>query len=165
MRSWVLTFVRLGPSFAYALAAALLLSMLLLARFPSSAMVWSLYMTILPAVREPAFLLLDSIGLVAAVAALLIAAAMGIPFAVRPQRYVRTRFIHAHVALVASMCGVVRASSAQAGLSGLSLPQLLRGDWSLLPMSNPALWIVLFLLLAGACLLSHVGIIGRIRRR
>ncbi|ASY64397.1 hypothetical protein SJ05684_c29670 [Sinorhizobium sojae CCBAU 05684] len=165
MRSRVLTFVRLGPSFAYALAAALLLSMLLLARFPSSAMVWSLYMTILPAVREPAFLLLDSVGIVAAVAALLIAAAVGVPLAVRPEFYVRTRFIHAHVALVASMFGVVRASSAQAGLSGLSLPQLLRGDWSLLPMSNPALWIALFLLLAGACLSSHAGIIGRIRRR
>lgn len=165
MRSRVLTFVRLGPSFGYALAAVLLLSMLLLARFPSNAMVWSLYMTILPVVREPAFLLLDSIGLVAAVATLLLAAALGIPLAVRPQHYARTRIIHAHVALVGSMFGVVRASSAQAGLSGLSLPQLLRGDWSLLPMFNPALWIALFLLLAGACLSSHLGIIRRIRRR
>ncbi|OHV75602.1 hypothetical protein LCM4579_08675 [Ensifer sp. LCM 4579] len=165
MRSWVLTLVRLGPSLAYALAAVLLLSMLLLAQFPSSAMAWWLYMTILPAVREPAFLLLDGIGLEAAVAGLLAAAVLGVPLAVRPQRYMRTRFIHAHVALVASMFGVVRASSAQAGLSGLSLPQLLRGDWSLLPLSVPALWVALFLLVAGACLSSHAGIIARIRRR
>ncbi|QFI67777.1 hypothetical protein [Sinorhizobium alkalisoli] len=165
MRSWVFTLVRLGPSFAYALAAAFLLSMLLLAQFPSSAIAWSLYMTILPVVREPAFLLLDGIGLEAAVAALLTAAALGIPLAARPDRYVRSRFVHAHVALIASMFGVVRASSAQAGLTGLSLPELLSGDWSLLPLSVPALWVVLFLLVAGACLSSHAGIIARIRRR
>jgi hypothetical protein len=163
MKYWALTLIRLGPCCAYALAAALLMSMVLLAHYPSSALIWSLYMTILPVMREPVFLLLDGLGFEAAMAMLVLATGMGIHLAARPERYPRIRFIHAHIALIATALGVVRAASAQAGLSGLSFPQLLRGDWSLLPMTNSTLWIGLFLLVSAACLASHIGIIRRIR--
>lgn len=163
MHAGVLTFIRLGPCCAYALAAALLLSMVLLAHHPSSALVWSLYMTILPVMREPVFLLLDALGFEAAMAVLVLAAFVGVHIAARPERYARIRFIHAHAALIATALGVVRAASAQAGLAGLSFPQLVRGDWSLLPMTNSTLWIALFLLVSAACLASHIDIIRRIR--
>lgn len=163
MQSQVMTIVRLAPCCAYAVAAILLFSMILLAHFPSSAAVWSLYMTLLPVMREPVFLLLDGFGFQAVFAVLVLAAGLGIRIARRPEQYLRVRFIHAHVALIAIMFGAVRAMSAQAGLAGFSLPRLLRGDWSLLPMTNSPLWIALFCLVSAACLMSHVGIVRRIR--
>jgi len=163
MPSTVSKIIRLAPCCVYTVAAILLFSMVLLAQFPSNAAVWSLYMTLLPIIREPVFLLLDGLGFHAALALLVLAAGLGIHIAHRPDHYPRIRFIHAHVALIAMIVGGVRAMSAQAGLASFSVPRLLRGDWSLLPMTNSPLWIALSLLVAAACLMSHVGIVRRIR--
>lgn len=165
MRASVLTFLRLGPCAAYALAAMLLGSMVLLAHFPASEFAWWLYMTILPVMREPVFMLLavPAIGFSGAAAILVLAALFGILLAVRPERYQRMRFVHAHVALIATALTVVRAVHMQAGLSGLSLPEFLRGDWSFLPFSYSPLGTALFVLVLAACVCSHASIIRRIR--
>lgn len=166
MRFSALMAIRLGPSLAYTLAATLLVSMALLHQHPASPWAWALYMTVLPAMREPVFLLLALPGMDGAVAVslLALAALAGIYLAARPERHPRTRFIHAHLALIAAGLGLVRAANAQAGLAGLSLPQLLRGDWALLPTIDSALWVALFVLVSAACLASHIAIIRRIRK-
>ncbi|MDK1389216.1 hypothetical protein ILFOPFJJ_00484 [Ensifer psoraleae] len=167
MRASVLMFLRLGPCGAYALAAAFLASMVLLAYYPASEFSWWLYMTILPVMREPVFILLavPGVGLWSAAVILVLAALLGILLAIRPDRYPRTRFIHAHVALIATALGMVRAAIAQAGVSGLSLPQVLRGDWSFLPPAYSPLGSALFVLVLAACVCCHFAIIRRIRVR
>lgn len=165
MRNPVLAVIRLGPSMAYVLAATFLISMVLLAHYPSSAWAWWLYMTILPVMREPVFLLLGVPGIEfwGAFTMLLLAALFGIYLAIRPQRYARTRFIHAHVALIVTAIAMVRIVNTQAGLSGLSAPQVLRGDWSVLQITASPLGIVLLGLVFLACLSSHIAMIKRIR--
>ncbi|WEX89063.1 hypothetical protein PZN02_001605 [Sinorhizobium garamanticum] len=167
MRALILTFLRLGPCGAYALAAMFLCSMVLLAHYPASEFAWWLYMTILPVMREPVFMLLavPGIGLWGAAAILVLTALFGILLAIRPERYQRMRFVHAHVALIATALTAVRAVQMQAGLSGLSLPEVLRGDWSFLPLAYSPLGTVLFLFVLAACVCSHAAIIRRIRVR
>ncbi|MCA1444790.1 hypothetical protein I6F07_32445 [Ensifer sp. IC4062] len=167
MRASVLTFFRLGPCGAYALAAMFLCSMVLLAHYPASKFAWLLYMTILPVMREPVFMLLaiPGIGLWGASAMVAVAALFGILLAIRPDRYPRMRFVHAHVALIATALTAVRAVHMQAGLSGLSLPEVLRGDWSLLPLAYSPLGTALFVLVFASCVCSHSEIIRRIRAK
>ncbi|MCA1405880.1 hypothetical protein I6F26_19745 [Ensifer sp. IC3342] len=167
MRALVLIFLRLGPCGAYALAAMLLGSMVLLAHYPASEFAWWLYLTILPVMREPVFMLLaiPGVGLSGAVAILVVAALFGILLAIRPEQYQRTRFIHAHIALIATALTAVRAVHMQAGLSGLSLPEVLRGDWSFLALAYSPLGTALFLFVLAACVCSHAAIIRRIRVR
>lgn len=165
MRTPVLTFIRLGPSVTYALAAAFLVSMALLAHYPSSAWAWWLYMTIVPVMREPVFQLLAVAGIdfwgVFAIS--MLAALFGIYLAIRPERYARTRFIHAHVAFIVTALAMLRVANTQAGLDGLSLPQVLRGDWSLLLITDSLFGIALLVLVFSACLCSHIAMIRRIR--
>ncbi|THK35420.1 hypothetical protein EHS39_24720 [Ensifer sp. MPMI2T] len=167
MRALVLTFLRLGPCGAYALAAMFLGSMVLLAHHPASEFTWLLYMTILPVMREPVFMLLavPGIGLWGAAAILVFAALFGILLAIRPDRYPRMRFIHAHVALIATALAAVRAMHMQAGLSGLSLPDVLRGDWSFLPLADSPLGTALFVIVFASCICSHCEIIRHIRAK
>ncbi|WP_331372327.1 hypothetical protein [Sinorhizobium chiapasense] len=167
MRALVLTFLRLGPCGAYGLAAMFLASMVLLARYPASEFAWLLYMTILPVMREPVLMLLavPGIGFWGAAAILVLAALFGVLLAIRPDRYPRMRFVHAHVALIATALATVRAANTQAGLSGLSLPQMLRGDWALVPLASSPLGTALFVLVLAACVCSHAAIIRRIRAR
>ncbi len=165
MSSSVLTFIRLGPSIAYALAAILVLSMGLLAYYPSSVFVWWLYMTVLPAMREPGLLLLSvpGIGLGVAIVLLVLMVFLGIHLTARPEQYPRIRFVYAHVALIATACGIIRTAGIQAGPSMLSLPHLLRGDWSLQLTTSSTIWVALFLLVFAACLSCHMAIIRSIR--
>ncbi|WFU47158.1 hypothetical protein [Sinorhizobium terangae] len=167
MRALVLTFLRLGACGAYALAAMFLASMVLLAHHPASESAWLLYMTILPVMREPVFMLLDvaGIGLWGASAILALAALFGVLLAIRPERYPRMRFVHAHIALIATALTAVRAVHMQAGLSGLSLPEVLRGDWSFLPFAYSPLGTALFVLVLTSCICSHCEIIRRIRAK
>ncbi|MCV9961690.1 hypothetical protein OIU34_07220 [Pararhizobium sp. BT-229] len=165
MRNPVLTFIRLGPSVAYLLAAFFLISMVLLAHYPSSEWAWRLYMTILPVMREPVFQLLAiaGIGFWGAFVISMLAALLGVYLAMRPERYPKSAFIHAHVALVATAFAMVRVVNTQAGLSSLSLPQVLRGDWSMLQITDSLLGAELLVLVFSACLCSHVAMIRRIR--
>ncbi|OAP37691.1 hypothetical protein AU381_12970 [Sinorhizobium glycinis] len=165
MRSTVLSVVRLAPCFSYALAAVLALSMGLLAHYPSSVLVWWLYMTVLPAMHVPVLLLLSVPGIGPGVAIVLLAclAFLGVHLAAWPEQYPRIRFVYAHVALLATACGIIRAANIQAGPSMLTLPRLLRGDWSLQLTTSSAIWVALFLLVSAACLGSHMAIIRSIR--
>lgn len=166
MRNAVLTFIRLGPSVAYVLAAFFLISMVLLAHYPSSEWAWRLYMTILPVMREPVFQLLGmtGIGFWGALTISMLAALFGVYLAMRPERYLRAAFIHAHVALIVTALAMVRIVNTQAGLSGLSLPQVLRGDWSMLQITASPPGAVLLVLVFFACLSSHIAMIRRIRK-
>jgi hypothetical protein len=166
MRTAIFTLMRLGPSLAYATAAVSLISMMLLEYYPSSASVWWLHMTILPIMREPIYLLfaVPGVGIWSATVLLMLASLFGILLALQPQRYPRSGFIHAHVALIATGLTMGRAAVAQAGLSSFSLPQLLRGDWSFLPLSYSPLGTFLFVLMLSACICCHLRIIKRTYR-
>ncbi|APO73373.1 hypothetical protein AM571_CH00523 [Rhizobium etli 8C-3] len=166
MRTALFTLVRLGPSLAYATASVFLISMLLLEYSPSSASAWWLYMTILPIMREPIYLLfaVPGVGIRIAIALLILASVFGIQLALQPQRYLRSGFIHAHVALIATGLTMGRAAVAHAGISSFSLPQLLRGDWSFLPLSYSPLGTLLFVLVLSACICCHLRILGHTYR-
>ncbi|MBY4610523.1 hypothetical protein K6M90_23045 [Rhizobium sp. 9T] len=163
MRIAIFTMMRLGPSLAYATASIFVLSMLLLESYPSSASAWWLHMTILPVMREPIYLLLavPGIGIWSAMALLTLASIFGIRVALQPQRYHRSGFIHAHIALIATGLTMGRAAVAQAGLSDFTLPQFQRGDWSFLPLSYSTLGTFLFISVFLACICCHVRIIKR----
>jgi hypothetical protein len=62
MRTLVLTFVRLGPTLVYAAGMLFAASIILLATFPGNPLSWALYLTLLPVLRLPAFVLLDLPG-------------------------------------------------------------------------------------------------------
>ncbi|CAN7212460.1 hypothetical protein LJR235_000674 [Pararhizobium sp. LjRoot235] len=164
MRNPVLALIRLGPSAVYALAAMFLISMILLTNYPSGTWAWWLHMTILPVMREPISLLLAAPGVTfwSALTILTLAALLGINLAIRPERYPKTGFIHAHVALIVTGLAMVRVTNAQAGLSSFSLPQVLRGDWSMLQITDSLLGMALLVLAFLACLCSHIAIIRRI---
>jgi len=165
MRNPILTLIRLGPSAVYALAAIFLISMVLLTNYPSSAWAWWLHMTILPVMRGPISLLLAVPGIAfwSALTILTLAALFGTYLAIRPERYPKTGFIHAHVALIVTALAMVRVTNAQAGLSGFSLPEVLRGDWSMLQITDSLLGTALLVFVFLACLCSHVAMIRRIR--
>ncbi|MBB4236989.1 hypothetical protein [Rhizobium esperanzae] len=165
MRNAILMLMRLGPSLAYAIASIFVLSMPLLESHPASPFAWWLYMTILPVMREPIYLLLavPGIGIWSAMVLLMLASVFGVRVALQPQRHHRSGFIHAHIALIATGMAMGRAAVAQAGFSGIVLPQFQRGDWSFLPLSSSPLGIVLFLSVLPACICFHFSIIKRIR--
>ncbi|WP_349436052.1 hypothetical protein [Pararhizobium sp. A13] len=122
-------------------------------------------MTILPVMRETIYLLLAVPGVAfwSALTILTLAALFGIYLARHPERYPTTGFIHAHVALIVTALAMVRVANAQAGLFGFSLPQVLRGDWSMLQITDSLLGTVLLVVVFLACLCSHVAMIRRIR--
>ena len=161
MRSAILTVIRLGPSLTYAMAAVFLISMLLLDSFPSSLSAWWLHTTMLPIMREPIYLLftVPGVEIWSATVLLMLASLFGVHLALWPRQYPRSGFIHAHVALIATGLTMGRAVAAQAGLSGFSLPQLLHGDWSLLPLSYSPTGTAIFVLVLAACICSHLTII------
>ena len=158
----IFTMMRLGPSLAYAIALLFVLSMPLLESRPSSAFAWWLYMTILPVMREPIYLLLavPGVGIWSATVLLVLASIFGIRVAVQPQRHHRSGFIHAHIALIATGLSLGKAAVAQAGLSDFALPQFQRGDWSFLPLAQP-LGTFLFISVFLACICWHLTVIKR----
>lgn len=158
----IFTMMRLGPSLAYAIALLFVLSMPLLESHPSSAFAWWLYMTILPVMREPIYLLLavPGVGIWSATVLLVLASIFGIRVAVQPQRHHRSGFIHAHIALIATGLSLGKAAVAQAGLSDFALPQFQRGDWSFLPLAQP-LGTFLFISVFLACICWHLTVIKR----
>ncbi|WP_434733632.1 hypothetical protein NL154_04075 [Rhizobium sp. YTUHZ044] len=164
MRILVLTFVRLGPALVYAIGAVFAASMLLLAMYPSRPFVWELYLTLLPVLRLP-LMLLSAAGmgpweLLAAFASMTI---FGIYLAFHPKRFLRARFVHAHVALLGLVLANAAASTAEAGRSGASLPDGYI-DWSL-PLPTALIGTALIVVAALACVFTHVEIIRRIRIR
>ena len=162
MRIAIFTLMRLGPSLTYATASIFVLSIPLLESHPSSAFAWWLYMTILPVMREPIYLLLavPGIGIWSATVLLMLASIFGVRVAMQPQRHPRSGFIHAHIALIATGLPMGRGAVAQAGLSEFALPQFQRGDWSFLPLSQP-LGTFLFISVFLACICSHLTVIKR----
>lgn len=161
MRIAIFTMMRLGPSLAYAIASIFVLSIPLLESHPSSVFAWWLYMTILPVMREPVYLLLavPGVEIWSATVLLMLASIFGIRVALQPQRHRRSGFIHAHIALIATGLNMGRAV-AQAGLSDAKLPQFQRGDWSFLPLSQP-LGTFLFISVFLACICCHLTVIKR----
>ncbi|WP_431322940.1 hypothetical protein [Rhizobium sp. YTU87027] len=166
MRNLVLKCVRLGPTLVYAVGATFAVSMLLLALYPSSPFVWALYMTILPLMRLPVFMLLSipNVPISGVVAVLASASAIGVYLSFHPQQFLRTRFIHSHTALIALVFANIGTSSAQASLIVYALPRMRNGDWSVL-MPATLLGTTLFCLVSLACLSSHAEIITAIRER
>ncbi|UIY25553.1 hypothetical protein LZK76_08155 [Rhizobium leguminosarum] len=110
MRIAIFTLMRLGPSLTYATASIFVLSIPLLESHASSAFAWWLYMTILPVMREPIYLLLaiPGVGIWSATVLLMLASIFGIRVAMQPQRHRRSGFIHAHIALIATGLTMVR---------------------------------------------------------
>ncbi|MBW9061951.1 hypothetical protein JNB71_01345 [Rhizobium herbae] len=164
MRAVVLTFVRLGPTFVYAAGMLFAASIILLAAFPGNPSSWALYLTLLPVLRRPAFVLLDLPGVEVwhVIAALASVAACGVYFAAQPKRFIRARFCHAHVALLALIFANTGAHSPQAVGLGPTLPGAYH--WSL-PIPATLLGTALVALVALACLSIHAEIIRRIRIR
>ncbi len=162
MRALVLTFVRLGPALVYAAGAIFALSIVLLAVYPSSALAWALYLTTLPVLRLPAFMLLDISGVEVwhLFAMLASFAACGVYLALLPKRFPRMRFVHAHIALLVLILANTGANSPEASGLGPSLPG--NTHWSL-PTPTTLLGAALMTLAALACLSSHAEIIRRIR--
>ena len=157
--------LRLGPSLAYALAAVFLLSMVLLGAHPASPFAWSLYMTLLPIMREPIYLLLalPGVGLWAGVALLAAAALYGVWLAMSP-RLIRTRFVYSHVALLGLILAMGRAAIAQADSIGIFFPRLINGDWQFEPIAFPMLGLVLFVVVVIGCVAAHFDMVRRARR-
>ncbi|WVT77311.1 hypothetical protein QM996_22910 (plasmid) [Sinorhizobium chiapasense] len=140
-----------------------LLSVALLCSTPSSPFAWAVYTTMLPMTRTLILTLVTSSDMIfwGATVALLIAAAAGGYLAIRPERYLRLRFIHAHVALIASGLAVLQISQNSAGLASISFSQLPPVGWSFVDGSSAAF--ALFVLILLACLSAHVAIINSIR--
>ncbi|WP_113737176.1 hypothetical protein [Rhizobiales bacterium] len=163
MRALVLVFVRLGPTFVYAAGAIFAASMILLALFPSSPLTWWLYLTMRPVLRLPMFLLLRIPGVEAwhLMAALVSMAVVGVFLARHPNGNLRTRFVHAHIALLALISANAGASRAEASSLGPSPHGMI--DWTL-PMPATTLGVVLMAVAALACLSCHSEIVSRIRR-
>ena len=158
--------LRLGPSLAYAMAAVFLLSMVNLGVHPASPFAWSLYVTLLPIMREPIYLLmsLPGVGLWAGVALLAATALLGVWLAMRPG-LVRTRFVYAHVALLGLVMAMGRAAIAQADSVGVFFfPRLINGDWQFEPIAFPTLGIVLFGVVVAGCIGAHLDLVHRARR-
>lgn len=163
MPALVLTVIRLGPCGAYIAAAISLLSVALLCSTPSSPLAWAVYTTMLPTTRMLILTLVTAsdMDFWGAIVALLVAAAVGGYLAVRPERYLRLRFIHAHAALIASGLAVFQISQNSAGLASISFSQLPPVGWSLVDGSSVAF--ALFVLILLACLSAHAAIIKSIR--
>ena len=159
----MLTIIRLGPCGAYLLATISLLSVTLLGNTPSSPLAWALYTTMLPTTRTLILMLVTASDMVfwGVTLTLLVAAAAGGYLAVRPERYLRLRFIHAHAALIASGLAVFQISQNSAGLASLSFSQLPPVDWSLVDRSPAAF--ALFVLILLDCLSAHAAIIKSVR--
>lgn len=158
MRALVLVFVRLGPTFVYAAGAIFAASMILLALFPSSPLTWWLYLTMLPVLRLPMFLLLSipSVEAWHVMAALVSMAVAGVFLALHPGRYLRTRFAHAHIALLALVSANAWASRAESSSLGQSVHSGI--DWTL-AMPATLLGTVLMAAAALACLSCHSAIV------
>ncbi|MGO7055290.1 hypothetical protein ACC805_25945 [Rhizobium ruizarguesonis] len=90
-------------------------------------------------------------------------AIFGVYLAFHPKRFLRARFVHAHVALLGLVLANAAASTAEAGRSGASLPAGYI-DWSL-PLPTALLGTALIVVAALACLFTHAEIIRRIRIR
>lgn len=163
MRALALTIIRLGPSGAYFVAAVSLLSVALLGSIPSSPLAWSFYTTMLPTTRTLILMLVTASDMVfwGVTFTLLVAAAVGGYLAVRPERHLRLRFIHAHAALIATGLAVLQISQNSAGLASISFSQLPPVDWSLVDGSSAAF--ALFVLILLACVSAHAALIKSIR--
>ncbi|WDZ80761.1 hypothetical protein PWG15_23660 (plasmid) [Ensifer adhaerens] len=163
MRAFVLTIIRLGPCGAYMVAAIALLSVALLCNAPSSSFAWALYTTMLPMTRTLILTLVNASDVVfwGVTLTLLVAAAIGGYLAVRPERYLQLRFIHAHAALVASGLAVLQISQSSAGFASSSFAQLPPVGWPVVDGSSAAF--ALFVLIFLACLSAHVAIIKSVR--
>lgn len=163
MRASVMTVIRLGPCAVYGAAALSLVSVALVANAPSSALAWGVYMTMVPSTRRLVLALVSAPGPAfwGAVAMLIVGAAVGAYLALRPERYLRLRFVHAHVALIASGLAVIQISGNGAGLASASFSQLPASSWSVV-LSSPT-GLVLLVLVFLACLNAHAAIIKRIR--
>ncbi|MBB2841257.1 UNVERIFIED_ORG: hypothetical protein GGE64_005039 [Rhizobium etli] len=161
MRALVLAFVRLGPALVYAIGAVFAASMILLAMYPSRPFAWELYITMLPVLRLPIMLLsvagMGAWELLAAFASMVI---FGVYLSFHPKRFLRARFVHAHVALLGLVLANAAASAAEAGRSGASIPGYV--DWSL-PLPTALLGTALIIWAALACVSTHAEIIRRIR--
>ncbi|MBB2701823.1 UNVERIFIED_ORG: hypothetical protein GGI66_006549 [Rhizobium esperanzae] len=163
MRVLVLTFVRLGPALVYAIGAVFAASMLLLAMYPSRPFAWELYLTMLPVLRLPLMLL--SVAGMGAWELLFTLASMtifGVYLSFHPKRFLRARFIHAHVAMLGLVLSNAAASTAEAGRIGASIPGYV--DWSL-PLPTALLGTALIIWATLACLSTHAEIIRRIGMR
>jgi hypothetical protein len=138
--------------------------MVLLTHYPSSEFTWWLYLSIHQLMSGAAVLLLAATGFQfwGVFAILMLAVLFGTYLAMRPEKYPRIGFIHAHVALIATASALVGPANMQGGLFGLSQPQVLPGDWSLLQITESPPVIALLLLLSLACLCSHIAIVRRI---
>lgn len=163
MRFLVLTFVCLGPAAVYAIGAVFAASMLLLAMYPSRPFSWELYLTMLPVLRLPLMLLsVAGMGAWELLAAFASLAIFGVFLSFHPKRFLRARFVHAHVALLGLVLANAAASTAEAGRVGTSLPGYV--DWSL-PLPTALLGTALIIWAALACVSTHAEIIRRIRIR
>ena len=164
MRVLVLTFVRLGPALVYAIGAVFAASMLLLAMYPSRPFAWALYLTLLPVLRLPLMLLsVAGMGAWDLLAAFASMAIFGVYLTFHPKRFLRARFVHAHVALLGLVLSNAAASTSEAGRIGASsLPGYV--DWSL-PLPTALLGTALIIWAALACVSTHAEIIRRIRIR
>jgi len=140
-----------------------LLSVALLCSTPSSPLVWAVYTTMLPTTRTLILTLVTASDMVfwGVTFTLLVAAAVGGYLAVRPERHLRLRFIHAHAALIASGLAVLQISQNSAGLANLSFSQLPPVGWSLVNGSSAAF--ALFVLILLACVSAHAAIIKSFR--
>ena len=163
MRALALTIIRLGPCGAYLLATISLLSVALLGNTPSSPLAWALYTTMLPTTRTLILTLVTASDMVfwGVTLTLLVAAAAGGYVAVRPERHLRLRFIHAHAALIATGLAVLQISQNSAGLASISFSQLPPVSWSLVNGSSAAF--ALFVLILLACVRAHAEIIKSFR--
>lgn len=163
MRALALTIIRLGPCGAYLLATISLLSVALLGNTPSSPLAWALYTTMLPTTRTLILTLVTASDMVfwGVTFTLLVAAAVGGYLAVRPERNLQLRFIHAHAALIASGLAVLQISQNSAGLASVSFSQLPPVGWSFVDGSSVAF--ALFVLILLACLSAHAALIKSIR--
>lgn len=163
MRAFVLTIIRLGPCGAYIVAAISLLSVAQLCNAPASPLAWAMFTTMLPLTRSLVLMLVTASDLTfwGATLMLIVAAAIGGYLAVRPERYLQLRFIHAHVALLASGLAVVQVSQNSAGLAFTILSHFPKNGWSMVAGSSAGF--ALFALTFLACLCAHGALIERIR--
>lgn len=163
MRALVLTIIRLGPCGAYLVAAISLLSVALLGNTPSSPLAWALYTSMLPMTRRLVLTLVAASDLVfwGVILTLLVAAAIGSYLAVRPERYLKLRFIHAHAALLGSGLAVLQISQNSAGFASISFSQLPPTGWLHFDGSSAA--VAFFVLIFLSCVSVHAAIIKSIR--
>ncbi|MCT7374645.1 hypothetical protein [Chelativorans salis] len=162
----VVKFLEVAPVAVFALAAAFVASSMALALRPAEPAAWQAFMTLLPVMREPVYLITGLAGASHGGALLLFAAVAlaGCLLLMSAARLTHLRFFYSHGAFLALLYAMGQARVFQAGSEAVAYGEASLLDWSLDLSRFPAYGVVLFGLTAALCLAWHAAMLHDMAR-